>query len=272
MMRFCPQCGDYYADNLLAFCLADGAPLADVDPRSERWNEGARVIEEKASALKRQQRKLKRRRVVLRAATLLVVVMVVCVAVVNSLIYLELTPQEDALDEPSTPATPPAVAKGSTPPRAPSKTSPTAKPKPTATPKPTTTPTPVKTSTPPPDTTTTTTTTYPPTVTLSPTLPSITSLVPTCSEADQSRERQSIIRKFGERWRQSNAPAGADNREAELASADYQIVFAKGCMAGSVTARYVWRVKPNAATAQVAPVLKVKKYACMKIGGVWLCS
>jgi hypothetical protein len=89
MMRLCPKCGDYYADTLLAFCLTDGMPLLNVDPTSENWSEGARVIEEKENALRKQKRKLKWRRVLLSAMTMMIVTMVVLVVAANSIIYLK---------------------------------------------------------------------------------------------------------------------------------------------------------------------------------------
>ena len=40
MLRFCPKCGELYADALLAFCLADGTPLGALAPDSDVWKEG----------------------------------------------------------------------------------------------------------------------------------------------------------------------------------------------------------------------------------------
>ena len=120
MIRICPKCGDYYADALLAFCLVDGTPLISVAQTSERWNEGARVIQEKENAHRRQKRKLKRRRIVLSAVTIMIATMVVYVVVANTLIYLKprqeekvvldtpLTPPTEAV-EPIAPATPDAL-------------------------------------------------------------------------------------------------------------------------------------------------------------------
>jgi uncharacterized repeat protein (TIGR01451 family) len=67
-----------------------------VDPLSEKWSEGARVIEEKEKALKKQQRRLKWRRVVLTTMTMLITTMVVCVVAINGLIYLKPKPDEVA--------------------------------------------------------------------------------------------------------------------------------------------------------------------------------
>lgn len=103
MMRVCPKCGDYYADPSAAFCLADGAPLVDVDPRSDAWGEGVRVIEEKERAGRRLRRRLKWRRVLLISTTMLVVTMVVVVVAVNSFIYLRPAPTPTPTPTPTPP-------------------------------------------------------------------------------------------------------------------------------------------------------------------------
>jgi hypothetical protein len=95
MIRTCSKCGDYYADGALAFCLVDGTPLIDVDPGTEIWSEGARVVEEKASALRKLSRKLKWRRVFMSAMTTVIVTLVVCVVTVNSFIYLRPKQEEE---------------------------------------------------------------------------------------------------------------------------------------------------------------------------------
>src|ERR1044071_9995297 len=106
MIRICPKCGDYYADASLAFCLVDGTPLINVDPLSERWSEGTRVIEEKENALRKQKRKLKWRRVMV--STMAVATLVVMVVAVNSFIVVEPGPEENVAALPSTPETTPA--------------------------------------------------------------------------------------------------------------------------------------------------------------------
>jgi hypothetical protein len=87
-MRTCPTCGEFYEDGPLAFCLADGTPLADVDPSSEKWEEAARAVREKAEKLSRHGRRLKWRRVAVRVVTTLLTAVVVCVVVINGVIYL----------------------------------------------------------------------------------------------------------------------------------------------------------------------------------------
>ncbi|MGZ8844175.1 MAG: hypothetical protein ACXW18_10970, partial [Pyrinomonadaceae bacterium] len=75
MMLLCPKCGDYYADDSLAFCLADGTPLVSVEANSERWTEGYRIIEQKEKALKKRKRRLTWRRVS-SVMTMLIITMV----------------------------------------------------------------------------------------------------------------------------------------------------------------------------------------------------
>jgi hypothetical protein len=137
MIRTCPKCGDYYADALLTFCLADGTPLVNIDPHSERWNEGTRVIEEKENALRRQRRKLQWRRIVL--STMAIATLVVVVVAANSFIDVEPGREEKVAGLPSTPATAPAEPAGPITPTTPEETSPTLPTKTTAT----ATPTPV---------------------------------------------------------------------------------------------------------------------------------
>lgn len=74
-MRICPKCGAYYADAHLAFCLADGTPLVKVEPGSEKWNQGNRVLEEKATRLNQQRRRVRWRRIMLGASATLVLAM-----------------------------------------------------------------------------------------------------------------------------------------------------------------------------------------------------
>src|SRR4051812_46457677 len=97
MIQTCPTCGDLYADSPAAFCLADGTPLADVDPHDEHWNEVVRYVEEKEKALRRQRRRLRWRRALLSTTTILVTTLIVCVVAVNSYIYLGPVEEEVAV-------------------------------------------------------------------------------------------------------------------------------------------------------------------------------
>jgi len=76
-MSTCPKCNAFYADDATAFCLVDGTPLVKVDPGSDNWREGARLIEEKKKDLKKQQRRSKWRWLVMSAMTALILTMVV---------------------------------------------------------------------------------------------------------------------------------------------------------------------------------------------------
>jgi hypothetical protein len=125
MLRTCPRCGDFYADDSLLFCLADGTPLAEVDPHGDTWAEGTRVVKEKGRVLRRLTRRLRLRRILMMTTTVLITTTVVFVVAVNTYVYF--TPQPDA----------PVVAAALTP--SPSPT-PSETPSPTPTPTPTPTP------------------------------------------------------------------------------------------------------------------------------------
>jgi hypothetical protein len=77
MMRICPKCSGYSADDSLAFCLADGTPLIGVDPNSETWSEGSRALKEKENGLRKRKRKMKWRLVLMSGMTVLIATMVV---------------------------------------------------------------------------------------------------------------------------------------------------------------------------------------------------
>ncbi len=108
MIRTCPKCGAYYADDSLAFCLDDGAPLITVDPKSEKWSDGERFIKQKEFAQRKQQRRLKWRRVLMTSTSMLVVTMVVCVVAINGLFYLKPQPDESVVAKAVIEATDPA--------------------------------------------------------------------------------------------------------------------------------------------------------------------
>ncbi len=76
-MRICPKCRAFYGDPQLAFCLADGTPLANVNPQSEKFKEGSRAVEEQAKRLSKQRRRVRWRKIVLASLTTLVMAMVV---------------------------------------------------------------------------------------------------------------------------------------------------------------------------------------------------
>ncbi|HEX8140025.1 MAG TPA: hypothetical protein VF544_20860 [Pyrinomonadaceae bacterium] len=274
MIRTCPKCGDYYADELLAFCPADGTPLVELAPHGERWREASRIVEAKEKRLREERRRLKWRRVLLRAMTILVVTMVVIVVAVNGLIYLSPQPEEVAEDKPSEdkptlgpapagsliPSTRGKPARATSPRPVPSPTPRVVQIKPTPTPdtrqEPTPTPTPSPTPTP----------------------------LPTCSDADRSRELRTIINRYGDKWRRSiegerqkiiaESVRGGDERaEASLGPLEYESSFLQGCAAALVTARYAWQVSSNLnETVKVVSVPKKKRFTCVKTLGIWLCS
>ena len=292
MIRTCPKCGDYYADALLAFCLADGTPLVNVEPLSESWREGARFIEEKEKALRKQKRKLKWRRVFVSAMTMLIAIMVVLVVAVNSFIYLKPKQEEVVPDKPSTPArapeeliasVTPSTPGGPTP--TPDKTTLTAKPTPSATP----TRSNVNTNTKvnvntnvKPDTNTNVHTNINANVHININTNTHTNVntdtLPTvCSDADKGRERNLIIERYGAVWRRSIesdrreiiARAGPAAAGARLGSQGYEIRFFKGCQGAFVTFRYEWHADTPVGALNVP---KERRFVCGKIQGVWICS
>ncbi len=251
MIRTCPRCGEYYADPLLAFCLKDGAPLADVDRLSESWREGSRAIEEKENALRKRQRRLKWRRVLLRAMSVLIAMMIVCVLAVNALIYLR-----PITDEEPAPAPPSSQALTPTDPIEPitvkmGRSKPDKKSSPTPTPTPS-----------------------PP---------------PKCTAADKSRERKAIIDKYGAEWQRKieadrqkviaeNVPRGAKNAVAAPSQLKYETTFTENCAAVSVTARYEWLITARVDGTPTSPPVSYEKrldgrskFRCVKSGGAWLC-
>ena len=113
MIRTCPKCRDFYADDALLFCLADGTPLVVVEPQQELWREGQRVVEEKENARRKKERRRKWRRVVLTSMTVMIIAAVIFVVTVNGVIYLKpQTQDESARAEASTPGTPSSPAAG----------------------------------------------------------------------------------------------------------------------------------------------------------------
>jgi hypothetical protein len=107
---------------------------------------------------------------------------------------------------------------------------------------------------------------------------------PVCTDADQSREREIVIRSFGWMWRRriegerrrviaENMPDGVEHAEAQLGAIEYTAVFLKACTAGVVIARYVWQIRANVnERVRVMNVPREKRFACGKIRGVWLCG
>jgi hypothetical protein len=77
MIRTCPKCRAFYADAHLTFCYADGTPLAEVQPNSEKWHEASRSIQEKATRLHKARRNRTWRRIVLGGLTTLLLTLVV---------------------------------------------------------------------------------------------------------------------------------------------------------------------------------------------------
>jgi hypothetical protein len=274
MIRTCPRCGDFYADDSLLFCLADGTPLADVVPHSDAWAEGSRVVEEKERLMRAQSRKLMRRRVLMTTTTLLIMTVVVCVVAVHT--YVSLSPEPDA----------PVAAAALTP-------TPTPTPTPSETPRPT--PTPDAASLPFVYVTPTPTPTPSPTPT--PTRKATDTKTPAekCAGEDGQRLKNEIVAGHAADWRRDierehdavvkeNVPKGSPLVSAEVSRGEashgevtYAATFNESCTSASVTETYVWTVtwevyfngkrKPESKT-----VNRSRTFACEKSGGAWRCG
>lgn len=237
-MRTCPKCGDYYADDLLAFCLADGTPLVGVIPHGEVWSDSLRVVEEKERALRKQRRRLRWRRVLLSATTTLVVSMVVCVVVVNGFIYLTQGPEENRRADASTPELPKA--------------------------NPTTTPTIITT----PDITRETTPTPTPTPThegcsdadRSRESKVVVRVVSRMWQDDVEGERDRVTREHSKNGVKANA---------ELSGTEYKSSVQRKCSAATVTVSHTWTVFTPRGTEP--PVHSSQTFACAKVSGAWGC-
>jgi hypothetical protein len=171
-----------------------------------------------------------------------------------------------------------------TPPATPTETT-----TPTATTTATVTATPTETASPTPLRTETPTETTTPTLTLtldSPRTPTPTPTpTPVCSDADQSREGEALIQRFGASWRRSieggrrkiiaeHLPDGAQEAEASLGAVEFNASFLEDCRVCVVSARYAWQIRTNAtltAPAKVVTVPKQKRFTCLRLGGAWLC-
>jgi hypothetical protein len=301
MMRFCPKCGDYYADSSLAFCLGDGTPLVDVNPHGESWGEAKRVVEEKESALRKQKRRLKWRRIVSAVVTTLIATAVLLVVAVNGLIYLRPKPDEVVAVSPPAQTSEPAEPAGAILPNTPADSAPTPG-MTTPTPTPKASPTPTRnnanantrpnangnhnnnsanntngntnhnanTNTNVNANTNTNANVHTDVNANSDTRPTA------CSDADQRRESETLIKRFGAAWRQRiesdrreiMAQAGQAGAAAVLGPLEYESKFLKGCSAALVMVRYAWRVDSPAGPVTVQ---KKKGFACVKLGGAWLC-
>lgn len=257
MLRTCPRCGDFYADDSLLFCLADGTPLASVDPRGDTWAEGARVVEEKGRVLRRLTRRLRLRRVLLMTTTVLITTAVIFVWAVNTYVYL--TPQPD---EPAVAAA--ALTPTPTPSKAPSET---------PSPMPTTDSAPTLPFVP-----------FVPAVTPTPT-PS-PSPTPSCTARDRQRVIDAIEARQKGEWqtaiegerdaiKRAHMPDGAIRPSITLLKLTYAFKFSKACAPLNVTATYSWRVKwadSPRMPGDEKTVGGTKTFECKKDGAAWRCG
>jgi hypothetical protein len=273
MILLCPRCGDYYTEAALAFCLADGTPLVSVDPNSERWSEGSRIIEHKEKALRKQRQRQQWWRVS-SVMTMLIVTMVAYGVVAKRYIYLVPAPASPA--PPPTPSPSPLRSKSLSPTPSPS---PSLLPSPTIVIRETPTPTIVVSQTPTP----TIVIKQTPTPTMQTPTPRIvikeTPTTPECSESDRSHAKETILSRYRETWQRriesernkiiaqfSDGPVRAS---AELGPVEYETAILNQCTVASVRARYVWRV--YSPVKPITSVPREKRFTCVRVVGAWLC-
>jgi hypothetical protein len=273
MIRTCPRCGDFYADDPVAFCPADGTPLADVDPHGDAWAEATRVVEEKGRALRRQTRRLMRRRVVMMTTTVLITTLVVCVVAVNTYVYLAPKPDAPVVAAALTPTPAPTPRRSETPVPTPTQDSPPLPFVPAVTPTPTPSPTPTRKTT--------------PTDTKTP--------VEKCTAADRQRLKDQLVAGHSAAWQEAikaeraavlreNVPAGSPAKgvevghgEAALGPVSFDVSVSESCASASVTASYEWAVtwevfSNGTKKKEGKPVSRTKTFACRKDGGAWGCG
>lgn len=110
-MQICPKCGAFYATSSSGFCHADGTPLVDVQPDSEKWKTGQRAIEKTEQAIRNKQRRIRIRHIVLATMAMLLMTRVVYVVAVKSVVHTDAaqptrTPTPDVSPTPDISPTP----------------------------------------------------------------------------------------------------------------------------------------------------------------------
>ncbi|MCU1267746.1 MAG: hypothetical protein JWM21_4064 [Acidobacteria bacterium] len=277
-MSICPKCSAYYDDHSLAFCLADGAPLVQVDPGSRSWNEGTRSIEENKNSLRGQQRKRKWRRIWSSLAVALATIVLAYVLVARGFVGVEqVTPSRSPTPPPATTSSEPWPSPLPIPLSIPDLTP---SPSPTREVPPSPSPTQIKITPPSPSPTQTKITPPSPSpfvIHETPTPPPPASPSPRISPSPTpcSETRETMIRRFGDMWRRrisDDPPKAAPGAQEKpiLEWIEYQVSF-KECKAAFITAKYEWVFRPNAVSSG-RRVSGEKRFGCFKVVGIWVCN
>jgi hypothetical protein len=120
-------------------------------------------------------------------------------------------------------------------------------------------------------------TTAPPPVTIS------WSRGPVCSDSDRERIGANLVATFARQWRRAiererpqivATAFGSDiqNAVATLGTIEFQPTLRK-CSAAVIAARYAWQVKADLPQGvKAASVPRVKRFACRKVPGEWICN
>ena len=105
-----------------------------------------------------------------------------------------------------------------------------------------------------------------------------------CSDSEKQRLGASLGARFGAQWRRNierdrsriiAATVGVDirNAVATLGPIEFQPALTN-CSAALITARYAWQVKADLPQGgpRVVTVPQIKRFACGKVLGAWLCN
>lgn len=86
-MKHCPKCQSFYEDANLAFCLADGIPLVEINQSNALWNEGTKAVSHSRQIIAKQMRTQKLIRISKLLVTVLIMIMVISVVAMRIYIY-----------------------------------------------------------------------------------------------------------------------------------------------------------------------------------------
>ena len=92
-MKFCPKCRSFYDDAGLAFCLADGIPLVEINQSNALWAEGNEAVSTSRRIIENQTRRQKLKRISRILITTVMIILVISVIAMN--IYLNFPTNED---------------------------------------------------------------------------------------------------------------------------------------------------------------------------------
>lgn len=269
-MKYCPKCRSFYDDASLAFCLADGIPLVEINESDSLWNEGSNAIETSRKIVIKQVRRQKFAKISRILVMMMLIAMAITVVAMNIYVNIPTKKDEIVANISPTPTIMPTVAPTS---RTNTEQTPLPTISPTQTPSPTETLTETVTPTKTPVITPKPTTPFPPGD------PCIHQQVierPNLLKSNASFFRSIIERDkgevIGEYQRMRRKPATA---EAILQIDNTTVTFKNCNSAAEIIVPYFWRISPQSPAAVKEPSVdlptKQKRFSCQK-GRIWVCE